>query len=255
MRYAASAAAAAAAAAAPAAATAGADGGESEGEEAGTLSATAIVAAGAAGHGQPGKVWVGLLGGDQRVPAALAPVFSALLGELQRPPVLPTLRRNLEELSFFFGPCDDSDSSSSSSGDTNAELVLVFGFRDRGRGRAQRSGNSVAPAQTATTLRAVSQPATASQPASQPASSSQVKSSAIDVAGLYVSLQVLALERRLSAVAAAAAAAAAAAEAQNGTPQLARVSRVRVGIRTGSSRGGRDAGGGGSDAIIFAAQQ
>ena len=98
-------------------------------------SAQAETAGVAAGHGQPGRRWVGL--GGSQVPEALAPIFTQLLAELQRPPVLPTLRRNLETLTFFLG---------------GSGLVLIFGFRDRGRGRAQRSA-AVAPPQTAATLR------------------------------------------------------------------------------------------------------
>jgi hypothetical protein len=106
------------------------------------------------GHGQPGKRWVGgLVSLGQNVDqerdaqALLAPIFSALLAELQRPPVLPTLRRNLETLSFYFCPGSNSQIN---------QLVLVFGYRDRGRGRAQRTNAVVSPRQNSTTMHAVS---------------------------------------------------------------------------------------------------
>ena len=116
------------------------------------------------GHGQPGKRWVGLAGvandgnGQGNLWPALTPVFHALLSELQQPPVLPTLRRNLETLSFYFcrsGSISCTGGQNLGSKQTS-QLVLVFGYRDRGRGRAQRTNAVVSPPQNSTTLHAVS---------------------------------------------------------------------------------------------------
>ena len=111
------------------------------------------------GHGQPGKRWVGLASlpddgnGHGDAWPTLTPVFYALLGELQQPPVLPTLRRNLETLSFYFCPRTGGQTLGSRQ---TSQLVLVFGYRDRGRGRAQRMSAAVSPPQNSTTLHAVS---------------------------------------------------------------------------------------------------
>lgn len=116
----------------------------------------------ALGHGQPGKRWVGLAGlaggcSQQGALPMLAPVFDALLALLQQPPVLPTLRRNLDTLSFYFCRSGGNNWSQGwkSSRKCTGQLVLVFGFRDRGRGRAHCSSAAASPLQNSTTLRAV----------------------------------------------------------------------------------------------------
>ena len=94
---------------------------------------------GAAGHGQPGRRWVALRGSDCVVPSPLAPALTQLLAEIQRPPALPTLRRNLDSLRFYYQPSG-----------AGGRVLLLLGYRERGRGRTQRDADA-GPARTAPT--------------------------------------------------------------------------------------------------------
>ena len=73
---------------------------------------------------------------DCVVPSPLAPALTQLLAEIQRPPVLPTLRRNLDSLRFYYQP--------------SGRVLLLLGYRERGRGRAQRDADA-GPARTVAT--------------------------------------------------------------------------------------------------------